>query len=515
MGGCASVEGGGDSDSDSDSPRILGKKQVVAGDVRASTEHHGGHLGPHHCCQQHNHRHHVHHHADNDHIPLTCPHHSHLPGQNALQANEQSHVRHRSSSSTSSSSGLSLVRAQSLPPPNATPQLGHTLSPSLRSLSTASASPFQRPPPIPSPRKLPRPPDSPSSDTSFHAPPDFEPLSRVSVTSAAAPSRSTPASANKTPLLLAADTGGLRSFRYSELEAATNKFSRDALLGEGGFGRVFKGELLLDDEKGPVATVVAVKKLNTEGLQGHKEWTAEVNFLGQLRHRNLVRLLGYCAEEKQRLLVYEFMPGGSLESHLYEDTSSKVMSWSMRMRVALDSATGLRYLHEEGEKGVIYRDLKAANILLDSEFNAKLSDFGLAKDGPEGDKSHVSTRVMGTFGYAAPEYIMTGHLSVRSDVYSFGVVMLEIITGRRAVDSCRKPEEQYLVDWSRRFLSDRRLLLSLVDKRLNGKFPKKSVQKALLIAGACVNRDPAKRPTMAWVVESMHGIVEEVKAAAA
>ncbi|KAJ6719493.1 hypothetical protein OIU79_007204 [Salix purpurea] len=162
---------------------------------------------------------------------------------------------------------------------------------------------------------------------------------------------------------------------------------------------------------------VAVKTLNHDGLQGHKEWLAEVNFLGDLVHPNLVKLIGYCIEDDQRLLVYEFMPRGSLENHLFR--RSLPLPWSIRMKIALGAAEGLAFLHEEAERPVIYRDFKTSNILLDADYNAKLSDFGLAKDGPEGDKTHVSTRVMGTYGYAAPEYVMTGHLTSRSDVYSF------------------------------------------------------------------------------------------------
>ncbi|MCL7021837.1 hypothetical protein MKW94_012995 [Papaver nudicaule] len=201
----------------------------------------------------------------------------------------------------------------------------------------------------------------------------------------------------------------LRKFAFSDLKSATRNFRPESLLGEGGFGCVFKGWI---EENGtaPVkpgtGLTVAVKTLNHDGLQGHREWLAEVNFLGDLLHPNLVKLIGYCIEDDQRLLVYEFMPRGSLENHLFR--RSLPLPWSIRMKIAHGAAKGLAFLHEEAERPVIYRDFKTSNILLDADYNAKLSDFGLAKDGPEGDKTHVSTRVMGTYGYAAPEYVMTG-----------------------------------------------------------------------------------------------------------
>ncbi|OEL30848.1 putative receptor-like protein kinase [Dichanthelium oligosanthes] len=201
----------------------------------------------------------------------------------------------------------------------------------------------------------------------------------------------------------------LRRFTFNELKCATRNFRPESLLGEGGFGCVFKGWI---EENGtaPVkpgtGLTVAVKTLNHDGLQGHKEWVAEVDFLGNLQHPHLVKLVGYCIEDDQRLLVYEFMPRGSLENHLFR--KSLPLPWAIRMKIALGAAKGLAFLHEEAERPVIYRDFKTSNILLDADYNAKLSDFGLAKDGPEGDKTHVSTRVMGTYGYAAPEYVMTG-----------------------------------------------------------------------------------------------------------
>ncbi|XP_025816268.1 receptor-like cytoplasmic kinase 176 isoform X2 [Panicum hallii] len=205
-------------------------------------------------------------------------------------------------------------------------------------------------------------------------------------------------------------SANVRSFTFNELRTSTRNFRPDSVLGEGGFGFVFKGwidEKTFAPARPGTGMVIAVKKLNQEGFQGHREWLAEVNYLGQLSHPNLVRLVGYCLEDEQRLLVYEFMPRGSLENHLFRRGSHfQPLSWNLRMKVALGAAKGLAFLHGEKAK-VIYRDFKTSNVLLDSKYNAKLSDFGLAKDGPTGDKSHVSTRVMGTYGYAAPEYLAT------------------------------------------------------------------------------------------------------------
>ncbi|XP_015699308.1 probable serine/threonine-protein kinase PIX7 isoform X2 [Oryza brachyantha] len=300
----------------------------------------------------------------------------------------------------------------------------------------------------------------------------------------------------------------LRRFTFNELKCATRNFRPESLLGEGGFGCVFKGWI---EENGtaPVkpgtGLTVAVKTLNHDGLQGHKEWVAEVDFLGNLQHPHLVKLVGYCIEDDQRLLVYEFMPRGSLENHLFR--RSLPLPWATRMKIALGAAKGLAFLHEEAERPVIYRDFKTSNILLDADYNAKLSDFGLAKDGPEGDKTHVSTRVMGTYGYAAPEYVMTGHLTSKSDVYSFGVVLLEMMTGRRSMDKNRPNGEHNLVEWARPYLGERRRFYRLVDPRLEGNFSIKGAQKTAQLAHACLSRDPKARPLMSQVVEVLKPLV--------
>ncbi|XP_077214424.1 receptor-like cytoplasmic kinase 176 [Tasmannia lanceolata] len=298
-------------------------------------------------------------------------------------------------------------------------------------------------------------------------------------------------------------SSNLKSFSFGELRNATRNFRPDSVLGEGGFGSVFKGWI---DEHAFTATkpgtgiVIAVKRLNQEGFQGHREWLAEVNYLGQLYHPNLVKLIGYCLEDDHRLLVYEFMPRGSLENHLFRRGSYfQPLSWNLRMKVALGAANGLAFLHS-AETKVIYRDFKTSNVLLDSKYNAKLSDFGLAKDGPTGDKSHVSTRVMGTYGYAAPEYLSTGHLTTRSDVYSFGVVLLEMLSGRRAVDKNQPSGEHNLVEWAKPFLNHKRKVFRVLDTRLEGQYSLGGAQKAATLALQCLSTDSKFRPTMNEVV---------------
>lgn len=289
------------------------------------------------------------------------------------------------------------------------------------------------------------------------------------------------------------------AFTLFELETITKSFRSDYVLGEGGFGTVYKGYIDENVRVGLKSLPVAVKVLNKDGLQGHKEWLTEVSFLGQLRHPNLVKLVGYCCEDDHRLLVYEFMFRGSLENHIFRKTAAP-LTWATRMKIALGAAKGLAFLHN-AERPVIYRDFKTSNILLDSDYTAKLSDFGLAKAGPEGDDTHVSTRVMGTYGYAAPEYVKTGHLTAKSDVYSFGVVLLELLTGRRSVNRTRPVKEQSLVDCMRPKLPDKHKLLQIIDPRLEGQYPTRAAHKACNLAYYCLSENPKARPLMTDVLE--------------
>ncbi|XP_031279790.1 probable serine/threonine-protein kinase PBL2 [Pistacia vera] len=297
----------------------------------------------------------------------------------------------------------------------------------------------------------------------------------------------------------------LKSFSFNDLKNATKNFRQDFVLGEGGFGCVFKGwidENTLSPTKPGSGIVVAIKRLKAESFQGHKEWLAEINYLSQLHHPNLVKLIGYCAESDNRLLVYEFMPKGSLENHLFRKGVEPI-GWATRMKIAIDVARGLSFLHGL-DSNVIYRDLKASNILLDSDFNAKLSDFGLARDGPTGDNTHVSTRVVGTRGYAAPEYVATGHLNPKSDVYSFGVVLLELLSGRRALDDQRVGViEESLVEWAEPFLKDGRRVFRIMDIRLGGQYSKKAAQAVAAVALQCLQDDPKNRPYMVKVLAAL------------
>uniref|UniRef100_A0A1J3IPY4 non-specific serine/threonine protein kinase n=1 Tax=Noccaea caerulescens TaxID=107243 RepID=A0A1J3IPY4_NOCCA len=298
----------------------------------------------------------------------------------------------------------------------------------------------------------------------------------------------------------------LKNFSLSELKSSTRNFRPDSVVGEGGFGCVFKGWIdatSLAPSKPGTGIVIAVKRLNLEGLQGHREWLAEINYLGRLDHPNLVKLIGYCLDEEHRLLVYEFMSRGSLENHLFRrGTFFQPLPWNTRVRIVLAAARGLAFLHN-AQPQVIYRDFKASNILLDSNYNAKLSDFGLARDGPMGDISHVSTRVVGTQGYAAPEYLATGHLSAKSDVYSFGVVLLELLSGRRAIDKNQPVGEYNLVEWARPYLTNKRRLLRVMDPRLQGQYSLTRALKIATLALDCISIDAKIRPTMNEIVKTL------------
>ncbi|XP_021767440.1 probable serine/threonine-protein kinase PBL25 isoform X1 [Chenopodium quinoa] len=323
-----------------------------------------------------------------------------------------------------------------------------------------------------------------------------------------------------------------QTFTFRELATATKNFRPECLIGEGGFGRVYKGQL-------SNGQTIAVKQLDRNGLQGNKEFLVEVLMLSLLHHSNLVNLIGYCADGDQRLLVYEYMSLGSLEDHLFGNHLSyyyhlkfnfvshipalywliswvknlyctdisrelRPLDWYNRMKIALDAAKGLEYLHDAANPPVIYRDLKSSNILLEKHYHAKLSDFGLAKLGPTGENSHVSTRVMGTYGYCAPEYQRTGRLTTKSDVYSFGVVLLELITGRRVIDTNRPNHEQNLVTWAQPYFSNPIEYPQLADPLLDGDFPVRGLNQAVAIAAMCLQEEENARPYMSDVVTALN-----------
>ncbi|KAG1326836.1 serine/threonine-protein kinase [Cocos nucifera] len=346
-------------------------------------------------------------------------------------------------------------------------------------------------------------------------------------------------------------------FSYNELRAATKNFRPDQVLGEGGFGIVYKGVIDENVRPGFKSTYVAVKELNPDGFQGDKEWLAEVNYLGQLSHPNLVKLIGYCCENEHRLLVYEYMACGSLERHLFRIEICKSASdvkGAVSMLAPPKDVEDLRLIggYEnvnvfsynelraatknfrpdqvlgEGGFGIVYKGVIDENVRPgfkstyvavkelnpdgfqgDKEwldYNAKLSDFGLAKEGPMGDQTHVSTRVMGTYGYAAPEYVMTGHLTARSDVYGFGVVLLEMLIGRKAMDKSRPSREHNLVEWARPLLIHNRKLLRIIDPRMEGQYSTKVAVEVAGLAYRCLSQNPKGRPVMSQVVETLEGI---------
>ncbi|XP_047056370.1 probable serine/threonine-protein kinase PBL7 [Lolium rigidum] len=316
-----------------------------------------------------------------------------------------------------------------------------------------------------------------------------------------------------------ASNRGACKFTLQQLSAATDGFSDSNLIGEGGFGRVYKGHLHLDDDSG-TPTSVAVKQLcrGRGGMQGSREFAIECGMLMALRHANIVTLIGYCAEGHERLLVYPFLPRRSLDSHLFLTVSlpgddgrrRQPLDWNTRVKIARGTARALRYLHESVTPPVIYRDLKAANILLADDFTPRLSDLGLAKLGPAGDDTHVSTRVMGTHGYCAPDYAASGKLTVKSDVYSFGVVLLEIITGRRAFDAAREEEQRLLLVWAKPCLTDvRRGYNKLADPTLRGRYPRKALYQLAVVASLCLHDKPNLRPTMSEVTRAIDHVVSQ------
>ncbi|XP_057482202.1 proline-rich receptor-like protein kinase PERK7 [Actinidia eriantha] len=289
------------------------------------------------------------------------------------------------------------------------------------------------------------------------------------------------------------------NFTYEELAAATMGFSQANLLGQGGFGFVHKGVL-------PNGKEVAVKSLKSGSGQGEREFQAEVEIISRVHHRHLVSLVGYCIADGQRMLVYEFVPNNTLEHHLH-GKDQPTMDWASRVRIALGSAKGLAYLHEDCHPKIIHRDIKAANILLDYNFEAMVADFGLAK--PSSDtNTHVSTRVMGTFGYLAPEYASSGKLSEKSDVFSFGVMLLELITGRRPVDLTNRIMEDSLVDWARPLL-ERAIedgnYEELVDPRLENNFLPHELARMIACAAASIRHSARRRPKMSQIVRALEG----------
>ncbi|CAH9119615.1 unnamed protein product [Cuscuta europaea] len=289
-------------------------------------------------------------------------------------------------------------------------------------------------------------------------------------------------------------------FTYDELEEATNGFAAQNLLGEGGFGAVYKGWLA-------DGSVVAVKQLKIGGGQGDREFRAEVETISRIHHRHLVTLVGYCISENKRLLVYDYVPNDTLHFHLH-GKDRPVMDWPTRVKIAMGAARGIAYLHEDCHPRIIHRDIKSSNILLDENFDARVSDFGLAKLALDAN-THVTTRVMGTFGYMAPEYASSGKLTEKSDVYSFGVVLLELITGRKPVDASQPLGDESLVEWARPLLShalENKEFQQLTDPGLEKNYVDSEMFRMVEAAAACIRHSSAKRPRMGQVVRAFENM---------
>ncbi|KAK9097020.1 hypothetical protein Sjap_022517 [Stephania japonica] len=288
---------------------------------------------------------------------------------------------------------------------------------------------------------------------------------------------------------------GPKKFDCRELAAATNNFSDDQKLGEGGFGCVYRGLLSKSNQ------AVAVKKISRGSKQGKKEYITEVKTISQLRHRNLVQLIGWCHDKGEFLLVYEFMPNGSLDAHLFGKNGP--LNWDSRYKITLGLASGLLYLHEEWEQCVVHRDIKSSNVMLDSNFNAKLGDFGLARL-MDHELGPQTTGLAGTFGYLAPEYISTGKASKESDVYSFGVVALEIACGRKSVDHIGgEAREMGLVEWVWGLYGRGKLSLAM-DVRLNAEeFDVKQVERLMIVGLWCAHPDYNLRPSVRQAIQVM------------
>lgn len=287
-----------------------------------------------------------------------------------------------------------------------------------------------------------------------------------------------------------------RWFSYAELELATGGFSKANFLAEGGYGSVHRG--VLNDGQ-----AIAVKQHKLASSQGDHEFCSEVEVLSCAQHRNVVMLIGFCVEDRRRLLVYEYICNGSLDTHLY-GRNKKALEWSARQKIAVGAARGLRYLHEECRVGcIVHRDMRPNNILITHDFEPLVGDFGLARWQPDGDKG-VETRVIGTFGYLAPEYAQSGQITEKADVYSFGVVLIELVTGRKAIDINRPKGQLCLTEWARPLLEDY-AVDELIDPRLGNYFSEQEVCCMLHAASLCIRRDPDERPKMSQVLRILEG----------
>lgn len=298
------------------------------------------------------------------------------------------------------------------------------------------------------------------------------------------------------------------SYTVAALQTATNSFSQENIIGEGSLGRVYKAEF-------PREKIMAIKKIDDAALslQDEDDFLENISNMSRLRHPNIVMLTGYCVEHGQRLLVYEYIANGSLKDFLhFENERNKSLTWNARVRVALGTARALEYLHEVCMPCVVHKNFKSANILLDEELNPHLSDCGVASLTPNTQRE-VSGQMVGSFGYSAPEFALSGIYTVKSDVYSFGVVMLELLTGRKPLDGSRVRSEQSLVRWATPQLHDIDLLAKMVDPSLNGMYPAKSLSRFADVIALCVQPEPEFRPPMSEVVQALVLLVQRASMA--
>lgn len=292
-----------------------------------------------------------------------------------------------------------------------------------------------------------------------------------------------------------------RIFSLKELHAATNNFNYDNKLGEGGFGSVYWGQLWDGSQ-------IAVKRLKVYSNKAEMEFAVEVEILARVRHKNLLSLRGYCAEGQERLIVYDYMPNLSLLSHLHGQHSSEShLDWPRRMSIAIGSAEGIVYLHHQATPHIIHRDVKASNVLLDSDFKAQVADFGFAKLIPDG-ATHVTTRVKGTLGYLAPEYAMLGKASESCDVYSFGILLLELASGKKPIEKINSTTRRSITEWALPLACEKKFS-EIVDPKLKGEYVEEELKRVVIVGLTCARNQPEKRPTMIEVVELLKGEMKE------
>ncbi|XP_068636148.1 PTI1-like tyrosine-protein kinase At3g15890 [Aristolochia californica] len=281
-------------------------------------------------------------------------------------------------------------------------------------------------------------------------------------------------------------------YTLKDLLQATNSFHDDNKLGEGGFGSVYWGRTSKGSE-------IAVKRLKAMTAKAEMEFAVEVEILGRVRHKNLLGLRGFYAGGDERLIVYDYMPNHSLITHLHGQLAADaLLDWPRRMNIVLGSAEGLLYLHHDAQPHIIHRDIKASNVLLDSEFQPKVADFGFAKLMPEG-VSHLTTRVKGTLGYLAPEYAMWGKVSESCDVYSFGILLLEIISARKPIEKLPGGIKRDIVQWAKPMV-DKGSFDQIADPRLQGQIDRDQLRTVILVAMRCTDSNPESRPTMMEIV---------------